>query len=108
MTDYKVKYNIPDNPLPDQSIYSENQVEFIIIAPESIEEEQLYYNAINYGYIGHLGIRMNPLKLSFGLSYSTRQLEPDSQIFDLFYENPDHIYNLTGMVTLSWFFEAKR
>ena len=53
-----------------------------------INKQQLNFNALDYGYVGHLGIRMNPLKLSFGLSYSTRQLEPDSQIFDLFYENP--------------------
>ncbi len=106
--DYTVKYDFPGFPVPDETFRGEQNAEFVLLAPESFDEDQLYINKIDYGICGHLGIRMNPFKLSFGVSYSTRQWEPDSSLSDMFSDNVDHTYNLTGMVTLSWYPGAKK
>jgi hypothetical protein len=108
VTDYTVKYDIPDFPLPDETFRSEKPVEFFLFIPEGNEEDQFYVNAIDYGYVGHLGFRMNPFKLSLSVSYSARSWEPDSEYSALFSDTVDKTYNLNGMITFSWFFNAKK
>jgi hypothetical protein len=109
MVDYSVKNSeIPDFLMPGQAVKEEFPAEFILVAPGTEDDEKLYVNALDYGYCGHLGFRMNPFKISFGVTYSTKSWEPAPGLADMFSDNVDFTYNLTGMVTLSWFFGAKK
>lgn len=104
---YSVKYENYGFPFPDD-VYDESRTaNFFIISPEELVENELYVNRLDYGYYGHLGLRMNPFKISLGVSYSTNSREPDSKLTDLFIETYDRNYNLTGVLTLSWYPGAK-
>ena len=104
VNDFTIKYDFPEFPIDDESFNNEVPINFILIAPSSIEKNKIYMNRIDYGGYGHLGVRINPIKISFSLSYSMKQLEPDSKLSSLFFEDIDHTYNLTAGLTLSWFF----
>jgi hypothetical protein len=104
ITDYTIKYENYGFPFPDETYNEEKKVKYILIAPSEVLESELYINQIDYGLIGHLGVRVNPLKVSLSASYSLKQWEPDSKLSSLFIESFDHTYNLSGYLTLSWFF----
>ncbi|MBK7096687.1 MAG: outer membrane beta-barrel protein [Saprospiraceae bacterium] len=104
ITDYSIKYENYGFPFPDETYNEERKVKYILIAPEEVLENELYINQIDYGLIGHLGVRVNPFKVSLSASYSLKQWEPDSKLSSLFIESFDHTYNLSAHLTLSWFF----
>lgn len=108
VSDYTIKYENYGFPFPDEVVNEERPVNFFIISPEEIIENKLYVSQIDYGLYGHLGFRMKPFKLSFGVSYSSLSWEPDSRLTDLFIETYDRNYNLTGVLTLSWYPGAGR
>jgi hypothetical protein len=103
VSDYTIKYENYGYPFPDEVVNEERLVNFFILSPEEIIDNELYISQIDYGLYGHLGIRMNPFELSLGVSYSSLSWEPDSKFTDLFIETYDRNYNLTGVVTLSWY-----
>ena len=107
VADYTVTYDYDLFPLGETIYNEEHPVEFISIAPSSIEEGKLYINRWDYGLAGHLGLRLNPVKISLGLSYSTKQWEPDSKLSTLFFDDINHTYHLATNLTVSWFFGAK-
>jgi hypothetical protein len=104
ITDYTVKYENYGFPFPDETYDDERKVKYILLAPSEVLENEIYINQIDYGLIGHIGVRINPFKVSLSASYSTKQWEPDSKLSSLFLESFDHTYNLSGYLTLSWFF----
>lgn len=104
ITNYTIKYENYGFPFPDETYDEERKVKYILIAPSEVLENELYINQIDYGFIGHLGVRINPIKVSLSASYSTKQWEPDSKLSSLFIESFDHTYNLSAYLTLSWFF----
>lgn len=108
VSDYTIKYENYGYPFPDEMVIEERPVNFFILSPEEILENELYVSQVDYGLYGHLGFRMDPFKLSFGVSYGSLSWEPDSRLTDLFIETYDRNYNLTGVVTLSWYPGARR
>lgn len=104
---YTLKYENYGFPFPDESYNDNRKVNYFILSPEEIVENELYVNRLDYGYYGHIGFRFNPFKISLGVSYSTNSREPDSKLTDFFIETFDRNYNLTGVLTLSWYPGAK-
>lgn len=100
---YTIKYENFEIPFPDESYDDNRKVNYFLLSPEEIIENELYVNRIDYGYYGHLGLRFNPFKISLGVSYSKNSREPDSKFTDIFIETYDRNYNLTGIITLSWY-----
>jgi hypothetical protein len=103
-SDYTFSYDFSEFPIDDETYKSELPIEFVSLVPESIDEGKLYLNRFDRGVIGHLGLRFNPLKISFDLSVGLRQWEPDSKLAGLFFNNLDHTYNIAGTCTVGWFF----
>ena len=86
ITDYTVKYENYGFPFPDETYDEEKKVKYILLAPSEVLENEIYINQIDYGLIGHLGVRVNPFKVSLSASYSLKQWEPDSKLSSFFWK----------------------
>jgi hypothetical protein len=107
ISDFTIKYDFPDLPIPNETYQTEKKIEFVDIFPSNIEDNFIYLNRFDYGIIGHLGFRIHAFKVSLGASYSLKQIEPDSKLSSLFLESYEHTYNLNGFLSVSWYPGAK-
>jgi hypothetical protein len=104
--DFTLSYNFGDIQMPDETYLETQKAKFVTLIQQSEDPEILYFNQIDYGIYSHFGIRLNPLKVSLGVSYSLNTWEPNSKLSGILVQNYDLTRSISAVVLLSWFFGA--
>jgi hypothetical protein len=106
-SDFEVSTFLEGNLIDKETAKRTRTIEFSDLVSVADDQTTRYFNRLDYGLMGYLGVKISPLMLGFTVHYGFEPWEPDSDLFGSA-QNPRETYHLTGSVFLSYYFGKGR